>query len=181
MSQLPEIIHLRAGRGQPVELTSAIRLLGAELENQRIGSDGIVPALIDSLLLYILRAWLEQQSTGAAAGWAAALRDPGIAPALSAIHQDPAAGWTVEALADRAGLSRAAFARRFATLVGEPPLAYLTRWRMTTAATLLRESDAPLSAVAARAGYGSEFAFAKAFKREYGLPPGGYRHQARVT
>lgn len=181
VSQLPEIIHLRAGRGQPVELTSAIRLLGAELENQRIGSDGIVPALIDSLLLYILRAWLEQQSTGAAAGWAAALRDPGIAPALSAIHQDPAAGWTVEALADRAGLSRAAFARRFATLVGEPPPAYLTRWRMTTAAALLRESDAPLSAVAARAGYGSEFAFAKAFKREYGLPPGGYRHQARVT
>ena len=177
--QLPEIIHLQTRPGRYPELTAAVQLLGAELENPRIGSDGIVPALIDSLLLYILRAWLEDQPSATAAGWAAALRDPGIAPALAAIHNDPSAGWTVESLAGRAGLSRAAFARRFATLVGEPPLAYLTRWRMTTAAKLLRESDAPLSAVAAQAGYGSEFAFAKAFKREYGLPPGGYRHQAR--
>lgn len=156
-------------------------MLGSELENPRIGSDGIVPALIDSLLLYILRAWLDDQPAAAAAGWAAALRDPAVAPALAAIHGDPSAGWTVESLAVRAGLSRAAFARRFATLVGEPPLAYLTRWRMTTAAQLLRESDVPLSAVAARTGYGSEFAFAKAFKREYGLPPGGYRHQNSVA
>ena len=179
--QLPEIVHLQARPGRYPELRAAVQLLGAELENPRIGSDGIVPALIDSLLLYILRAWLEDQPTATAAGWAAALRDPGIAPALAAIHEDPSAGWTVESLAVRAGLSRAAFARRFAALVGEPPLAYLTRWRMTTAAGLLRESDAPLSTVAAQAGYGSEFAFAKAFKREYGLPPGGYRHQARST
>jgi AraC-like DNA-binding protein len=175
--QLPEIVHLPARPGRYPELTAAVRLLGSELENPRIGSDGIVPALIDSLLLYILRAWMDDQPAATAAGWAAALRDPGIAPALAAIHSDPAAGWTVESLAMRAGLSRAAFARRFATLVGEPPLAYLTRWRMTTAAKLLRESDVPLSTVAARTGYGSEFAFAKAFKREYGLPPGGYRHQ----
>ncbi|HEV2638975.1 MAG TPA: AraC family transcriptional regulator [Actinocrinis sp.] len=181
VSQLPEIVHLRPEPGRHPELTAAVQLLRAELENPRIGSDGIVPALIDSLLLYILRAWLGDQPAAAKAGWAAALRDPGIAPALAAIHEDPAAGWTVELLAVRAGLSRAAFARRFAALVGEPPLAYLTRWRMTTAARLLRESDAPLSTVAAHAGYGSEFAFAKAFKREYGLAPGGYRHQARVA
>ena len=179
--QLPEIVHLQARPGRHPELTAAVQLLGAELENPRIGSCGIVPALIDSLLLYILRAWLEDQSTATAEGWAAALRDPGIAPALAAMHEDPSAGWTVEALAGRAGLSRAAFARRFAALVGEPPLAYLTRWRMTTAAGLLRDSDAPLSIVAAQAGYGSEFAFAKAFKREYGVPPGGYRHQARAA
>ena len=177
--QLPEIVHLQARPGRYPELTAAVQLLGAELENPRIGSDGIVPALIDSLLLYILRAWLEDQPTANAEGWAAALRDPGIGPALAAIHEDPSAGWTVEGLAVRAGLSRAAFARRFAALVGEPPLAYLTRWRMTTAAGLLRESDLPLSTVAARTGYGSEFAFAKAFKREYGLPPGGYRHRSR--
>jgi AraC-like DNA-binding protein len=85
----------------------------------------------------------------------------------------------VESLAGRAGLSRAAFARRFTTLVGEPPLAYLTRWRMTTAAKLLREADIPLSTIAARSGYGSEFAFGKAFKREYGLAPGHYRRQAQ--
>ncbi|MEV8022712.1 AraC family transcriptional regulator [Streptomyces sp. NPDC086554] len=177
--QLPEVIHLRTGHGRHPELSAAVQLLGMELENPRIGSAGIVPALIDSLLLYILRAWMEDQPPAAARGWAAALGDSAVAPALSAIHADPSAQWTVESLAERAGLSRAAFARRFAALVGEPPMAYLTRWRMTTAARLLRESDIPLMAVATQAGYGSDFAFAKAFKREYGLAPGGYRRQTR--
>ncbi|MEU6762756.1 AraC family transcriptional regulator [Streptomyces sp. NPDC046853] len=179
--RLPEVIHLPTGHGRHPELSAAVQLLGAELENPRIGSDGIVPPLIDSLLLYILRAWLDDQPPAAAQGWAAALSDSAIAPALSAMHDDPAASWTVESLAERAGLSRAAFARRFALLVGEPPVAYLTRWRMTTAARMLRESDAPLTTVAARTGYGSEFAFAKAFKREYGLAPGGYRRQSRAA
>ncbi|WP_407288986.1 AraC family transcriptional regulator [Streptomyces sp. BP-8] len=179
--QLPEVIHLRTRHGRHPELSAAVQLLGMELENPRIGSAGIVPTLIDSLLLYILRAWLEDQPPAAARGWAAALGDSAVAPALAAIHGDPSAPWTVESLADRAGLSRAAFARRFAALVGEPPMAYLTRWRMTTAARLLRESDNPLIAVAAQAGYSSEFAFAKAFKREYGLAPGGYRRQARTA
>lgn len=87
----------------------------------------------------------------------------------------------MESLAARAGLSRAAFARRFTALAGELPRAYLTRWRMTTAARLLRESEAPLTAVAAQTGYGSEYAFAKAFKREFGLAPGGYRRDARAA
>ncbi|WP_274561664.1 AraC family transcriptional regulator [Streptomyces spiramyceticus] len=179
--QLPEVIHLPTRNGRHPELSAAVQLLGAELENPRIGSDGIVPTLIDSLLLYILRAWLEAQPPAAAAGWAAALGDSAVAPALAAIHEAPSATWTVEALADRGGLSRAAFARRFTTLVGEPPMAYLTRWRMTTAARLLRESDAPLTTVASRTGYGSEFAFAKAFKREYGTAPGVYRREARAA
>ncbi|MDG4863395.1 helix-turn-helix transcriptional regulator, partial [Streptomyces sp. T-3] len=90
----------------------------------------------------------------------------------------PARPWTVEDLGARAGLSRAAFARRFTALVGQPPLAYLTWWRMTTAGRLLREADAPLRTVAEQAGYTSEFAFAKAFKREYGMAPGQYRKRA---
>ncbi|MGW6023870.1 AraC family transcriptional regulator [Streptomyces sp. NPDC055099] len=179
--QLPEVIILPTRHGRHPELSAAVQLLGSELENPRIGSDGIVPTLIDSLLLYILRAWLDDQPATAAQGWAAALADSAVAPALSAMHDDPAASWTVESLAARAGLSRAAFARRFAALVGEPPMAYLTRWRMTTAARMLRETDAPLTTVAARTGYGSEFAFAKAFKREYGLAPGGYRRQNRAA
>ena len=174
VSQLPELIHLRTGNGRHPELTSAVELLRTELDGPRIGSSGIVPALIDSLLLYILRAWMDEYPTRAA-GWATALKDPAIAPALAAMHADPANSWTVESLAARAGLSRAAFAKKFHAMVGEPPLTYLTRWRMTTAARLLRESDAPLAAIAAQTGYGSEFAFAKAFKREYGQAPGGYR------
>jgi AraC-like DNA-binding protein len=172
--QLPEIVHLRTGQGEHPELAAAVALLRAELDRPRVGSAGIVPALIDSLLLYILRAWLDEQPAGAV-GWAGALTDPAIAPALTAMHANPAESWTVESLAGQAGLSRAAFAKRFHALVGEPPLAYLTHWRMTTAAGLLRETDAPLAAVAARTGYGSEFAFAKAFKRAYGQAPGGYR------
>ena len=182
VSQLPELIHLRTGDGRHPQLTSAVELLRAELDGPRIGSSGIVPALIDSLLLYILRAWMDECPTRTV-GWATALKDPAIAPALAAMHADPANSWTVESLAARAGLSRAAFAKKFHTMVGEPPLTYLTHWRMTTAARLLRESDAPLASVAARTGYGSEFAFAKAFKREYGQAPGGYRraHAAMVA
>ncbi|QLE75456.1 AraC family transcriptional regulator [Streptomyces rectiverticillatus] len=181
VSRLPEIIHLPTRHGRHPELSAAVQLLGTELDNPRIGSAGIVPALIDSLLLYILRAWLEDQPPTAAEGWAAALGDRAVAPALSAVHADPAAQWTVESLAESVGLSRAAFARRFTALVGEPPMAYLTRWRMTTAAKLLRETDVPLTTVAARTGYGSEYAFAKAFKREYGRAPGGYRREARAA
>jgi AraC-like DNA-binding protein len=174
VSRLPEVIHLRNGDERHPELTAAVNLLRAELDRPRMGSSAIVPALIDSLLLYILRAWIEQGPEGSAS-WATALTDPAIAPALAAMHADPAENWTVESLAVRAGLSRAAFAKRFHALVGVPPLAYLTHWRMATAARLLRESDVSLATVAARIGYGSEFAFAKAFKRAYGHAPGGYR------
>lgn len=108
--------------------------------------------------------------------------------ALDAMHRDPAAPWTVATLATEAGLSRAAFARRFTALVGQPPLGYLTWWRMTTAARLLKTTDAPLRAVASQVGYVSEFAFAHAFKRTHHTAPGKYRAQndqattpARVT
>ncbi|WP_030796673.1 AraC family transcriptional regulator [Streptomyces sp. NRRL S-337] len=181
VTRLPEIIHLPTRHGHHPELSAAVQLLGAELDNPRIGSEGIVPSLIDSLLLYILRAWLDDQPTDTTQGWAAALRDAAVAPALAAIHQTPATQWTVESLATRSGLSRAAFARRFTALIGEPPMAYLTRWRMTRAAQLLQQSDAPLTTVAAQTGYGSEFAFAKAFKREFGLAPGMYRRQTRAA
>ncbi|WP_412543042.1 AraC family transcriptional regulator [Longispora sp. K20-0274] len=101
-------------------------------------------------------------------GRAAALTDPAVVRALRSIHGDPARAWTVAELGTGAGLSRAAFARRFAGLAGEPPLTYVIRWRMTTASRMLRESDAPLTLVARRCGYTSEYAFAKAFKREFG-------------
>jgi AraC-like DNA-binding protein len=91
------------------------------------------------------------------------------------MHCDPARSWTVATLAVEAGQSRAPFARRFTALVGQPPLSYLTWWRMTIATRLLRESDAPLNAIAGRVGYASEFAFARAFRRHHGAAPGRYR------
>jgi AraC-like DNA-binding protein len=176
LSSLPEVIHLPARMGRHPGLHAVVGLLGDELEQSRPGGDAMRYALLDLLLLHILRAWFEQQSgDGDAPGWAAALRDPGVAAALRAVHSDPGRQWTVEELAGQAELSRAAFARRFAGLVGRPPLAYLTWWRMTLAARHLRDSDAPLAAVARKVGYTSEFAFAHAFKREYGSAPGAFR------
>ncbi|NUP39073.1 MAG: helix-turn-helix transcriptional regulator, partial [Streptomyces sp.] len=129
---------------------------------------------------YILRGWIEDRSADEArgldrAGWATALTDPAVGTALEAVHDEPGRAWTVEELGARGGLSRSAFARRFTALVGMPPLTYLTWWRMTSAGRLLLSGDAPLSAVAQQVGYVSEFAFAKAFKREYGIAPGRYR------
>lgn len=174
LADLPAIIHVPARVGQHPSLRSAVELLGNELLDPRPGTDAAIPALIDMLLLYVLRAWLAEQP-GDATGWATALRDPATTTALRHIHHHPEKPWTVEDLAAVAGLSRAAFARRFTTIVGQPPLAYLTWWRMTTAARLLRESDASLRTVATRCGYSSEYAFGKAFKRAYGVAPGQYR------
>ncbi|WP_434742105.1 AraC family transcriptional regulator [Micromonospora sp. SH-82] len=180
LNDLPELIHLPAHLGRHPELRATVSLLATELEHRRLGTDAVVPALLDILLMHILRAWLDRNPTPetAATGWAAALNDPVTTAALQAIHRDPARPWTVATLAAEAGLSRAPFARRFATLLGQPPLTYLTWWRMTTAARLLRQSDTSVSAIAGRVGYTSEFAFANAFKRQYGIAPGRYRRSS---
>jgi AraC-like DNA-binding protein len=180
LRDLPELVHLPARPGEHGALRAVVDLLSAEVEHPGPGCDGIVPSLIDALLLYLLRAWLAgQRGGGHARGWAAALSDPSISAALRGIHDDPACPWSVASLGQHAGMSRAVFARRFTDLVGEPPLAYLTRWRMTTASKLLRESDLPVDAVARQAGYMSGFSFARAFKREFGVAPGGYRRARR--
>ncbi|MEU5052109.1 AraC family transcriptional regulator [Streptomyces sp. NPDC021096] len=181
LTELPPFIHLPARVGAGGRLRAAVDLLGAELADPQPGSDAVVPALLDTLLLYLLRTWWLAERPEGPTGWAGALNDPAVAAALHAIHDEPARGWTVEELGARAGLSRAAFARRFTTLVGQPPLAYLTWWRMTTAGRLLREAGDPLRTVAEQAGYTSEFAFAKAFKREYGVAPGQYRKQSAAS
>jgi AraC-like DNA-binding protein len=168
---LPEIIHLPAD----ARLRATVELLDAELAQPGLGADAVIPALLDTLLVHILRTWIQHQPGN---GWAAALNDPPVTAALHAIHRDTAQPWTVASLAVQAGLSRAAFARRFTTLVGQPPLAYLTWWRMTTAARRLRDTTAPLHVIAAEVGYSSEFAFATAFKRHHGIAPGRYRRRA---
>lgn len=172
LRDLPAVIHLPAR----VELLAIVKLLDAEIENPRHGADAVRPSLLDVLLLYILRAWFDSEpAREAVTGWAAALNDAPVAAALRAVHREPAAPWTVASLAAEGALSRAPFARRFTALVGRPPLTYLTWWRMTTAAARLRDSDDPLRTVAAAVGYTSEFAFATAFKREFGIAPGRFR------
>ncbi|WP_405164691.1 AraC family transcriptional regulator [Nocardia sp. NBC_01499] len=177
LADLPDVVHLTPRVGTHRSLRAAIELLGTELEESQPGSDAIITSLLDTLLLYILRAWWldAKDDTTPHNGWAAALVDRPVAAALRAIHTNPEIPWTVEGLGALGGLSRAAFSRRFTTLVGRSPLAYLTWWRMTVAGRLLRSDDTPLRTVAQRVGYTSEFAFAKAFKREYSMAPGRYR------
>jgi AraC-like DNA-binding protein len=173
LRELPRVLHLPArDHGQ---LRQLIDLLGQEIDDPRPGADGVVPALVDAMLLYILRAWIAGRSA-APGGWAAALTDPAISAALQGIHAQPEHPWTVSGLAGRSAMSRTTFAQRFTELVGQPPLTYLTWWRMTVAARLLRASDAPLAAVGRQVGYASPYAFARAFRREYGIAPGRYRH-----
>ncbi|MEV5893508.1 AraC family transcriptional regulator [Nonomuraea fuscirosea] len=182
LSSLPSVIHLPATLGTHPELRAAVELLAAEIDNPRSGADVVVSSLLEMLQLYVLRAYFETQDEPCTlSGWAAALADPGIGRALDAVHRDPARHWTVGELGARAGMSRAGFARRFAALVGQPPLAYLTWWRLINGARLLRESDASVAEVAERMGYASEFAFGNAFKRQFGVPPGRYRSQPAVA
>ncbi|WP_174184891.1 AraC family transcriptional regulator [Nocardia barduliensis] len=181
LDELPEFIHLPARPGRHPALRGAVDLLAAEIAEPRQGSDAAVPAILETLLLFILRAWFDEQADVQSSGWAGAFADPAVAAVLRAVHEEPARPWTVSDLGRVAGVSRATLARRFTATVGEPPLAYVTRWRMLTAARLLRDTDSSLGAVARRVGYTSEFAFAKAFKREYGSAPGQYRRAGDST
>ncbi|AWW35942.1 AraC family transcriptional regulator [Streptomyces cadmiisoli] len=177
LQQLPAYIHIPKRVGHHGSLSSVIDLLGSELDARRPGTDAIVPALLDTMLLYILRAWYEDEAAQSTGGWARALHDPAVSAALHHIHREPGRAWTVAELGTRAGLSRAAFSRRFSSLVGQSPLAYLTWWRMTIAGRQLQGTDTALRTIAQRVGYTSEFAFNRAFKREYGTTPGTYRRQ----
>lgn len=178
LSELPATLHLRAQPGRHPQLQRAVDALTAEIEAPILGTDALVPALLDTLLLYLLRTWFETtpHSQGAT-DWATALTDPAILSALDAMHREPAQPWTVPSLSSQARLSRAAFSRRFAALTGRPPMAYLTWWRMTLAARQLTDTNAPLREIAESVGYTSEFAFATAFRRAHDIAPGRYRRQ----
>ena len=170
---LPEVVHLPAVRGAAPELHGVIDLLAGEISGGHPGTDAAIPRLVDLMLLWILRTWFEQSARNQS--WFGALLDPSLGKAIALMHEAPERPWTVEGLAGEAGLSRSAFAQRFVATVGEPPLSYLTAWRMALAADLLRTTDLRLAAIAQRVGYDSEFAFAAAFKRVRGQAPGRYR------
>lgn len=175
-NSLPSYLHLPARLGEATPLRAAIDLLAAELVTTAPGSGAMVPALLDALLVSVLRHWIDTDAGTPDHGWITALRDPALSAGLTAVHDAPARAWTVTELARRAGVSRSVFAQRFGHVVGIPPMSYVTWWRMTLAAKRLTETDDPIAAVARGVGYTSEFAFAKAFKREFDATPGGYRN-----
>ncbi|MCD2190454.1 AraC family transcriptional regulator [Actinomycetospora soli] len=164
---LPPVTVLR-----PADVAAApaplVALLDAELDRDAAGQDVVLDRALDLLLVTVLRGWFAGPAAPSAA---LARRDPTVGPALAAMEADPAAPWSVADLARRSGLSRAAFARRFAAAVGVPPLAWLTDLRLSLAADLLRGTDLTLATIAARVGYGSPFALSAAFLRERGVRP----------
>jgi AraC-like DNA-binding protein len=157
---------------------AALAMLTTETATDEPGQDAILHRLLDLVLVLALRAWFTTQGTTLPT-WYGALADPAIGDALRLLHTDPAHRWTVAELAAKVGMSRAGFAARFTGMVGEPPLTYLTGWRMTVGADLLRDTDAPVAAVASKVGYQDAFAFSMAFKRARGVSPSTWRRQVR--
>lgn len=181
LSVLPPVIVLPGEMSRSVHwLEPTLKFIACEAASGRPGSQTVVSRLADVLFIQIVRGYLASLPPGAS-GWLGALGDAQIGSALGLIHQNPELDWTVQSLAARVAMSRSAFASRFARLVGEPPLAYVTRWRMQKAAGLLRQSSATLADIAERVGYDSEAAFSKAFKRAVGSAPGAYRRAAKAT
>jgi len=179
LSLLPPVLHIAAGGpGESTPLQRAVRMLTDELGAPTPGSRVVIDRLVDVIFVLVVRAWLDGENA-TEASWLRGLRDPAVARAVALLHDRPEFPWTVERLAAEVSVSRATLARRFAELVGEPPLRYLTRWRMDLAARRLRETTDPLEAIARSLGYTSEFAFSRAFSRMRDEPPGRYRRRAR--
>jgi transcriptional regulator GlxA family with amidase domain len=161
-------------------MAALIALAVNETVNQGAGSETVLAKLAELMFLEVVRrhvAALPPESCG----WLAGLRDPQVGHALALMHGHPARDWTLEALARAVGMSRSAFADRFAGVVQESPMRYLTRWRMQLAKGLLESHGTGVAQVAAEVGYESEAAFNRAFKKCFGTPPGAWRRARQST
>ena len=155
----------------------AVMWLAQEVARDDPGQEAVLDRLLDLILVATLRAWFSL-ADAASPGWYRGAADPVVGPVLRAIQYGPEQPWTVATLAATADVSRAALARRFTEVVGEPPMTFLTHWRLALAADLLLEPDATLTSVAHRVGYGSPYALSAAFTRVRGMSPKEYRRAA---
>lgn len=172
LAALPPLLVRRRGDWD----STLVDLLSTELLREDLGQEVVLDRLLDLLLVTVVRSWLaseEQVARGLAHS------DPTVGEALRLMHHHPEHGWTIATLAREVGVSRAALARRFGELVGEPPMTYLTHWRLSLAADLLVATDDAIDSVARRVGYGSGFALSAAFKRVRGVSPQQHRKAAR--
>lgn len=168
---LPPVIVLQRGDFD----TRLLDILVDEAVKDEPAQGVVLDRLLDMVLIAALRSWFARNDAPA---WYHAYSDPLVGKALRLLQHNPAHGWTVAGLAAAVGVSRAALARRFTDLVGEPPMSFLTEWRLSLAADLLAESDATIEAIARQVGYGSAFALSAAFKRHFGVSPRDHRQGA---
>jgi len=176
LSALPQVI--RVNGNDNAALNSYVQLALAESRSSRPGAQSVLSRLSELMFVDMVRAYLETLPDDRT-GWLAGLRDAYIGRALTALHKDPSRGWSLETLAQVAGLSRSAFAERFTQFVGTPPMHYLAHWRMQLAANQLLSSKESVANVAVRVGYESEAAFSRAFKKSTGVAPSEWRRVRR--
>ena len=178
---LPDLIHVSHEQIKSAAwLEPMFQLLAHESQYPREGSGSIIGHLTGIIFVQAVRAWIESQPQGQG-GWLGALRDKQISAALNLMHQKPEAHWTVARLAGEVGMSRSPFATKFNSLVGEPPLAYLTKWRMNLAAGYLRDDQLSIREIAERVGYESQASFTNAFKRGFSVAPREYRQKHKPS
>jgi AraC-like DNA-binding protein len=172
LAALPRVIHISDHASGA--LGAYFRAALAESKGTRMGNQCMLGRICELMFVDVVRRYLESLPPERA-NWLSGLRDPYVGRALMALHADPARDWTLENLAQEAALSRSAFAERFAEYVGQPPMQYLTNWRMQLATNYLRNGSESVASVANRVGYDSEAAFSRAFKKSVGAPPSEWR------
>ncbi|QAY86041.1 AraC family transcriptional regulator [Pseudomonas arsenicoxydans] len=178
LSSLPSLLKLdvrATALGAWIE--SSFRFAVSEIAAGRVGSTTVITKLSELLFVEAVSQYVASLPAERR-GWLAGLRDPHIGRALALLHARPTEGWTAEALAQEVGMSRSVFAERFTALVGQPPMQYLTLWRMHVAAQQLREGRGNVAQIGFSVGYESEAAFSRAFKRQFGTSPGTWRKQS---
>ena len=180
LATLPRLIHVRASREPYAQwLRHLVHAAVAESVDKRYGGESVLARLSELMFVEVVRRHLESLPADQT-GWLMGLRDPHIGRALGLLHDRPAYAWTLDELSKEAGLSRSALAERFAHLVGQPPMQYLTQWRMQVAAERLASGVSNVSETARHVGYESEAAFSRAFKKFVGVPPAMWRRQSLI-
>jgi AraC-like DNA-binding protein len=176
---LPRILCVHLGEAQiPVWISNLLQIGMRETAASQPGGGTLLVKLSELLFVAAMRRYIEQLPEGET-GWLAGLRDRYVSRALALLHGRPDHAWTVDTLAEEVALSRSALARRFTDIIGQGPMQYLTRWRLTIAAQRLRSEHASISRIASDSGYESDAAFNRAFKRAFGTTPAAWRRDAK--
>jgi AraC-like DNA-binding protein len=173
IASLPRMLHMPAAKTGPW-LPKVIAQAAAESREPRAGSDALLARMSEMIFVDVVRTYVESL-TESSEGWLAGLRDRFVGKALAMLHDEPARAWTIDELGKRVGLSRSALHERFVLMIGQPPMQYLTNWRMQLASNRLRSTAANVATIGTEVGYDSEAAFARAFKRAVGASPAAWR------
>ncbi len=181
LSGLPQVfkVNVRADASGHWLETSILHLV-EEAASGRVGSEAMLAKLSEALFVDTLRRYVDSLPDHHS-GWLAGARDPIVGKSLALLHGRVAHPWTIADLADEVGISRSALVERFSRYLAEPPMAYLTRWRLQLAAESLEKTSRGVAEIAAEIGYQSEAAFSRAFRREFGQPPGRYRSDRKSS